>query len=170
MRKFSSQETAKEARHIVANQNWDYRWESVPRRSHRLQVIPGDVSLMTYRGHSVLHTLLRAKFSPSFSTGQQFIYTGCATGSIVIYDVLTGKIHTKLKGAHRKCVRDVSWHPFENTIMSSSWDCSIGKWDYCHFPTEGYGWDNKDSGTKMSRKCPSQGNKRRREDSSAADG
>lgn len=138
MRKFSSQETVKEARHIVANQHWDYRWETVPRRSHRLQAIPGDVSLMTYRGHSVLHTLLRAKFSPYFSTGQQFIYTGCATGSIVVYDVLTGKIHTKMKGAHRKCVRDVSWHPFENTIMSSSWDCTIGKWDYCRQKTEGY--------------------------------
>ncbi|KAK6027201.1 WD domain, G-beta repeat protein, partial [Ostertagia ostertagi] len=42
------------------------------------------------RGHSVLHTLVRAKFSPS-RTGKQFIYTGCARGevsSVMIYDLL----------------------------------------------------------------------------------
>lgn len=79
----------------------------------------GDVSVMTYRGHSVLNTLIRCHFSPSFSTGQQFIYTGCAAGRIVIYDVLTGKVVKTLKG-HRECVRDVSWHPYRPEIVSSS--------------------------------------------------
>lgn len=45
--------------------------------------IPGDSSLMTYRGHCVLNTLIRARFSPMFSTGQQYIYTGCASGAVV---------------------------------------------------------------------------------------
>ena len=38
----------------------------------------------------------------------------------IVYDVLTGEIVTKLKGHHKQCVRDVSWHPYENIIMSSS--------------------------------------------------
>ena len=43
----------------------------------------GDTSLMTFRGHAVLHTLIRSRFSPAFTTGQRFIYTGCATGAVV---------------------------------------------------------------------------------------
>lgn len=40
----------------------------------------GDCSLATIRGHSVLHTLVRAKFSPDF-TGKRYIYSGCARGN-----------------------------------------------------------------------------------------
>lgn len=47
----------------------------------RIQTLVGDASVMTYQGHSVLHTLIRSKFSPAFTTGQRYIYTGCATGS-----------------------------------------------------------------------------------------
>jgi len=43
----------------------------------------GDTSLMTYRGHCVLNTLLRSRFSPMFNTGQRYIYVGCATGAVV---------------------------------------------------------------------------------------
>jgi len=46
---------------------------------------------------------------------------------ILVYDVLTGAIERCLHirnnqyGAGReKCVRDVSWHPFENYIISTS--------------------------------------------------
>jgi len=44
---------------------------------------------MTYRGHRVTKTLLRAKFSPMAQTGQRFIYTGCATGRIISEFFLT---------------------------------------------------------------------------------
>lgn len=101
---------------------------------------------MTYRGHGVLHTLIRCRFSPEFSTGQKFIYTGCSTGKIVsklmdnnvwnsliihiciisppliffvVYDVLTGRVVCKLSN-HDACVRDVSWHPYHNNMVSSS--------------------------------------------------
>ncbi|MGH0174232.1 UNVERIFIED_CONTAM: hypothetical protein FKN15_069175 [Acipenser sinensis] len=49
-------------------------------KKHRL---PGDTSVMSYRGHGVLHTLIRCRFSPEFSTGQRYIYTGCSTGRVV---------------------------------------------------------------------------------------
>lgn len=52
---------------------------------------------MTYRGHSVLNTLIRCRFSPAYSTGQRYIYTGCAAGRVVIYDLLTGKIQSILR-------------------------------------------------------------------------
>ena len=45
--------------------------------------LEGDSSLMTYRGHSVLHTLVRSRFSPAHTTGHRYIYTGCATGAVV---------------------------------------------------------------------------------------
>jgi WD repeat-containing protein 23 len=45
--------------------------------------LDGDTSIMTYRGHCVLQTLVRCHFSPSYTTGQRFIYTGCAAGRVV---------------------------------------------------------------------------------------
>lgn len=46
---------------------------------------------MTYRGHSVLQTLIRAHISPVTTTGQQFIYSGSADGKIHIWH-LDGRI------------------------------------------------------------------------------
>lgn len=84
---------------------------------------------MTYRGHGVLHTLIRCRFSPTHSTGQRFIYSGCSTGKVVVYDLLSGHIVKKLTN-HKACVRDVSWHPFEEKIVSSSWDGNLRLWQY----------------------------------------
>lgn len=36
-----------------------------------------------------------------------------------MYDLLSGHIVKKLT-THKACVRDVSWHPFEEKIVSSS--------------------------------------------------
>lgn len=93
---------------------------------------------MTYRGHRVTKSLIRAKFSPLETTGQRFIYTGCGTGRVIgkvsmvallstfteiivllVYDVLTGKIREAI-GGHRDVVRDVDWHPIRHEIVSSS--------------------------------------------------
>lgn len=46
---------------------------------------PHDVSVQAFRGHSVLQTLIRAYFSPAHSTGQRYVYTGSADGSVRIY-------------------------------------------------------------------------------------
>ena len=37
---------------------------------------------MTYRGHSVLRTLIRCHFSPFETTGGQYIYSGSADGKV----------------------------------------------------------------------------------------
>lgn len=87
---------------------WDYRWDDVPKEcmislifsfSHELLnginfffastvytdtiKLPEDTSVMTYRGHKVKKTLIRAKFSPQETTGQRYIYTGCGTGRLI---------------------------------------------------------------------------------------
>lgn len=129
IRLFSTEEGVERTKKAVSKQRWDYRWQKVPKKMGLRPRLMGDTSVMTYRGHEVLHTLIRCHFSPEFTTGQRYVYTGCATGSCVIYDTLTGNIVRKLEG-HRSCVRDVSWHPFENNIVTSSWDGSIRKWEY----------------------------------------
>ena len=68
----------------------------------------------------------------------RYIYTGCAAGRVVIYDLLTGNIVkvvfigfnwkvTPLQelSGHTGVVRDVSWHPYRPEIISSSWDFSV---------------------------------------------
>lgn len=89
-----------------------------------------DTSVMTYRGHRVLETLIRCYFSPAFSTGQKYIYTGSQTGEVVVYDLLSGRVETKLMG-HHGTVRDASWHPYKPILLSSSWDATIGRWETC---------------------------------------
>ncbi|KAH8373097.1 hypothetical protein KR009_011661 [Drosophila setifemur] len=104
---------------------WDYRWNRVPREFYNPhRALDGDTSIMTYRGHRVTKTLLRAKFSPLEQTGQRYIYTGCATGRIIIYDVLTGKIKEAIEG-HRNVIRDLDWHPERSEIVSGSWDTHV---------------------------------------------
>uniref|UniRef100_A0A8C6WN78 Ddb1 and cul4 associated factor 11 n=1 Tax=Neogobius melanostomus TaxID=47308 RepID=A0A8C6WN78_9GOBI len=129
VRKFSPKEGLAASRLAVTQQNWDYRWQQVPQRALKKHKLTGDTSVMTYRGHGVLHTLIRCRFSPEFSTGQRFIYSGCSTGKIIVYDVLTGSVVTRLSG-HDACVRDVSWHPFEDNIISSSWDGAVRMWEH----------------------------------------
>eukprot|EP00958_Prasinococcus_capsulatus_P011227 scaffold1108_cov387-Prasinococcus_capsulatus_cf.AAC.3 len=70
----------------------DYRWQDYPARPSS-ENHPGDVSVQTYMGHKVTQTLIRCHFSPAFSTGQRYIYTGSTDEkqNVVIYDVLTGQ-------------------------------------------------------------------------------
>ncbi|KAJ8268047.1 hypothetical protein COCON_G00132190 [Conger conger] len=129
VRRFSPGEGLAASRLAVTQQTWDYRWQQVPLKALKRHKLAGDTSVMTYRGHGVLNTLIRCRFSPEFSTGQKFIYTGCSTGRIIIYDVLTGRVVSRLS-AHRACVRDVSWHPYQDRIISSSWDRSVCIWEH----------------------------------------
>lgn len=99
---------------------------------------PHDCSLVTFRAHRVLKTLIRCHFSPPGSTNSRYVYSGSADGSIYIYNMdatLAGKvdvrqatIHSRPRdpdlysstyempgrrnqGAWETCVRDASWHP-----------------------------------------------------------
>lgn len=110
--------------------NWDYRWDNVPTEFYNsTTTMSEDTSIMTYRGHRVKKSLIRAKFSPLNTTGQRFIYTGCATGRLVIYDVLTGSVVQTID-KHTDIVRDVAWHPSRPEILTSSWDYSVNMCTY----------------------------------------
>ncbi|CAI5474415.1 unnamed protein product [Closterium sp. Yama58-4] len=65
---------------------WDYRWMDYPGRGMRV-AHPNDQSLMTYRNHHVLQTLIRCYFSPLHSTAQRFVYSGSHDGAVYIYDL-----------------------------------------------------------------------------------
>ena len=86
---------------------------------------------MTFRGHSVLNTLIRCYFSPLHSTAQRYIYTGSADGNLYIYDSITGK--TAMVINHENSIdrtlsppiRDVSWHPYIPLIAGTSFALTI---------------------------------------------
>ncbi|XP_011264548.1 DDB1- and CUL4-associated factor 11 isoform X2 [Camponotus floridanus] len=127
IRKCSSHRAEEIARQFVNRQHWDYRWQRMPEIMREPQVLDGDTSVMTYYGHCVRKTLIRCRFSPNITTGQKYISTGDSRGRLIIYDLLTGKIVLNIRG-HRGCVRDVSWHPYNHNIYTSSWDGKIVKW------------------------------------------
>lgn len=66
--------------------------------------------------------------------------------------------------AHQACVRDVSWHPEVNEIVTSSWDGMINHWRYYGEPDEieAEANSNSDSGTGFKESFgASNGNRRR---------
>ncbi|WOL01826.1 LEC14B protein-like [Canna indica] len=107
---------------------WDYRYSQYPPLYRHLKH-PDDQSVATYRGHSVLRTLIRCYFSPYYSTGQKYIYTGSHDTSVYIYDVVSGDRVARLQ-CHQLTVRDCSWHPYYPLLVSSSWDGQINRWEY----------------------------------------
>lgn len=110
------------------NYEWDYRWMDYPPQARTLKH-PYDQSIATYKGHSVLRTLIRCYFSPEYGTGQKYIYTGSHDSCIYIYDLVTGAQVAKLQH-HKSTVRDCSWHPTYPMLVSSSWDGDIVKWEF----------------------------------------
>lgn len=132
LRRFSPGEGESATLARVGEQFWDYRDQDVPKRVWKdmKEKLPGDSSVNTYAGHLVKHTLLRCHFSPMATTGQRYIYTACARGRVIIYDVLTGRIVDKLMSRQcQRCIRDVCWHPFEpGVLVSSSWDGYLQMW------------------------------------------
>ena len=106
--------------------DFDYRWADYPMRNYTKR-LAADSSIKTYRGHEVLQTLIRCYYSPEFSTGQRFIYTGSADGSIYIFDALTGKTVSVLQPDYNAdVIRDVNWHPTLPIIAYSAFSGTTG--------------------------------------------
>ena len=106
--------------------DFDYRWADYPMRNYTKR-LAADSSIKTFRGHEVLQTLIRCYYSPEFSTGQRFIYTGSACGSIYIFDALTGKTVNVLQPDYNAdVIRDVNWHPTLPIIAYSAFSGTVG--------------------------------------------
>ncbi|ODA78623.1 hypothetical protein RJ55_06005 [Drechmeria coniospora] len=104
---------------------------------------PYDNSVVTFRGHEVLRTLIRCHFSPPFSSNSRYVYSGSANGKVYIWnldatlaatiDVHKATLNSRRKDNHVRhwfddprgwctCVRDVSWHPTASVIVASAWN------------------------------------------------
>lgn len=72
---------------------FDYRHMAYPFKAYNAH--PHDCSVVTFRGHRVLKTLIRCHFSPPLSTDSRFVYSGSEDGKVYIYNLdatLAGKI------------------------------------------------------------------------------
>lgn len=85
----SSQEFDRMPSRDYGLRQWDYR--NMYYKKPRYQSHPQDCSVMTYRGHAVLRTLIRCHFSPIATTGQKYVYSGSADGRIHIWS-LDGRV------------------------------------------------------------------------------
>ncbi|PLB39231.1 WD40 repeat domain-containing protein [Aspergillus candidus] len=122
---------------------FDYRTESYP--DDYYEAHPNDCSVVTFRGHRVLRTLIRCHFSPPGSTDSRYVYTGSQDGKVYVYnmdatlagtiDVGQATINTRPQdpdiftmfgsrhdGLWRTCVRDASWHPSAPVLAATSWN------------------------------------------------
>ncbi|KZF20482.1 WD40 repeat-like protein [Xylona heveae TC161] len=132
---------------------FDYRFEPYVEDDYTPH--PRDGSLVTFRGHRVLKTLIRCHFSPPGSTDSRYVYSGSEDGSVYVYNMdatLAGKIDVneatrtakgeRLRsrhgsGAWKTCVRDASWHPYAPVIAATSWNgwrmasgtCTLHSWN-----------------------------------------
>lgn len=125
--------------------HFDYRWGTYDEDDW--YVHPNDNSIVTYRGHKVLRTLIRCHFSPPGSTNSRYVYSGSEDGKVYIWNMdatLAGKVDVyattkNTRPRHREydmmggwddeddyshsrwktCVRDASWHPNAPMIVGT---------------------------------------------------
>ncbi|KAI0600604.1 WD40 repeat-like protein [Biscogniauxia sp. FL1348] len=132
---------------------FDYRWSHF--NDENWFPHPDDNSLVTFRGHKVLRTLIRCHFSPPGSTNSRYVYSGSHDGKVYVYNMdatIAGIIDVKKTTAEARqmssgrdsyrhfydgrgfpgwstIVRDASWHPTAPFIAASAlngWDHSMG--------------------------------------------
>jgi DDB1- and CUL4-associated factor 11 len=125
----NSQEYTKFRRTHQYQMNFNYVFGEYPLANYNKKLAE-DCSLLTFRGHSVLETLIRCYFSPAQSTGQRYVYSGCASGKVYIYDTYTGNTAAVLKSGvtrreHEVVSRDVSWHPYQPLIAATSFNGNV---------------------------------------------
>ena len=141
LRKMMSTEKASKLEPSNYSTGFDYRFMAFSEKEYEPH--PHDCSLVTFRGHRVLKTLIRCHFSPPGSTDSRYVYSGSEDGSVHIYNMdatLAGKIdvnkathHSRPKDpdyytsqyemrsnrdpdAWKTCVRDASWHPYAPVV------------------------------------------------------
>ncbi|KAJ1336049.1 DDB1- and CUL4-associated factor 11 [Microdochium nivale] len=136
--------------HTSGAGTFDYRWGPYDDRDWFPH--PNDNSVVTYRGHSVLQTLIRCHFSPPSSTDSRYVYTGSHDGKVWVYNMdatVAGVIDVKKTSMNESalppaydrvhtrrgfrgwttCVRDAAWHPNAPFIAASAingWEHELG--------------------------------------------
>ena len=134
LRKMMSTEASAKIDPMDYPSGFDYRYMDYSADDYRSH--EHDCSVVTYRGHSVLKTLIRCHFSPPNSTNSHYVYSGSSDGKIHVYnmDATVARIIDVSKATYESrprdrysdmptwdgeanrhtwqtCVRDASWHP-----------------------------------------------------------
>ncbi|KAI4956128.1 hypothetical protein J4E91_000338 [Alternaria rosae] len=146
LRKMMSKEKADRIDPNAYTNRFEYRSNAYDFDDYRPH--PHDCSLVTFRGHKVLKTLIRCHFSPPGSTDSRYVYSGSYDGSVYIWNMdatLAGKVDVlkatrnsrprdadllsgmydhwgRNEGRWQTCVRDASWHPNAPMIAATSWN------------------------------------------------
>ncbi|KAL5331480.1 hypothetical protein ACEPPN_001011 [Leptodophora sp. 'Broadleaf-Isolate-01'] len=130
-------------RRVSREERFDYRWGTFDDNDWYHD--EHDNSVVTFRGHRVLRTLIRCHFSPAASTNSRYVYTGSEDGKVYIYNMdatLAGKVDVRAATKNSRprqdaslwdddddvsipwktCVRDASWHPNAPMIVASAWN------------------------------------------------
>jgi len=142
-------ERIKPQRRATTDNHFDYRWGTYDEDDWYKD--PFDNSVVTFRGHKVLRTLIRCHFSPPASTNSRYVYSGSEDGKVYIWnmdatlagtvDVRTATLNSRPRRRYdmrggwgededddpmysqwKTCVRDVSWHPNAPMIVASAWN------------------------------------------------
>ena len=96
----------------------------------RMKTNRDDTSVATFFGHQVRGTLIRCHFSPKFITDQRYIYSGSADGCVYIFDILSGENIARLEVCQGQIIRDCSWHPFSQNIVTTDFEGNVCRWEY----------------------------------------
>ncbi|KAL8699906.1 MAG: hypothetical protein Q9224_001210 [Gallowayella concinna] len=152
LRKMMPTEKASEIDVNRYSTGFDYRF--MPYSEAEYEPHPYDCSLVTFRGHRVLKTLIRCHFSPPGSTDSRYVYSGSEDGCVYIYNMdatLAGRIDVNQATHHSRprddspiythqysirgsrnpdewktCVRDASWHPNAPVVAGT---CTTHSWN-----------------------------------------
>lgn len=122
----SSEQTAGWGPSYQGRTGFDYRLMRYPDEYYHPH--PHDCSVVTFRGHSVLITLIRCHFSPPTSSGQRYVYSGSEDGSVYIYNMdatLAKKIDVE-KATYKSRPRDQQYN-----YMGYSSNEDPKKWRTC---------------------------------------
>ncbi|GAW21346.1 hypothetical protein ANO14919_108650 [Xylariales sp. No.14919] len=146
----SAQFREKNPRQHTPYSDFDYRWSKFDDNDWFPH--PDDNSVVTFRGHRVLRTLIRCHFSPPNSTNSRYVYSGSHDGKVYVWNMdatpaavidvkeTTSKkkslprVYRQYRRGHdltgwNTIVRDASWHPTAPFIAASSlngWDNTLG--------------------------------------------
>jgi DDB1- and CUL4-associated factor 11 len=115
----------------VQRRRFDYRMSRY--NEDNWEPHPDDNSVVTFRGHKVLYTLIRCHFSPPSATNSRYVYSGSQDGKVHIWNMDATKageidvreatrgtlprdnrqrFYSRMSGGDwNTCVRDASWHP-----------------------------------------------------------
>ncbi|KAF2022172.1 WD40 repeat-like protein [Aaosphaeria arxii CBS 175.79] len=147
LRKMTSKDKADTIDPYDYTTQFEYRSHAYDENTYKPH--PHDTSLVTFRGHKVLKTLIRCHFAPPGSTDSRYVYSGSYDGKVYVWNMdatLAGTVdvlqatknsrprdsrsladtydffHRDGGGSWMTCVRDASWHPNAPIIAATSWN------------------------------------------------